>query len=133
MLIQAILVTLAIITIWTDSRKHKIYNKVLLPYFLAAMLIQPLSGLEGAALGFLLLWLPYLFGGIGAGDVKLMAVYGALLGPHLIITAFFYGAILGGVVALYKKFKKETTLAYGIPLSFGAIFTFFVPLAVLRF
>lgn len=133
MLLKVLLVTLTIITLWTDGRRHKIYNKVLLPYLLAALLIQPIIGLEGAALGFLYLLLPYLFGGIGAGDVKLLAVYGALLGPHLIITVFLYGAILGGAVALYKKFKKEKTMAYGIPLSLGAILTLVFPITVLRF
>jgi len=124
---------LAVITLWTDGRQHKIYNKVLLPFFLVALLIQPISGLEGAALGFLFLLLPYLLGGIGAGDVKLLAVYGALLGPHLIITAFLYGAILGGVIALYKYFKKEKTLAYGIPLSLGAVLTLVFPIIFLKF
>jgi len=133
MLIKVLLVTLAVITIWTDGRKHKIYNKVLLPYFLIALLIQPIIGLEGAVLGFLFLLLPYLYGGIGAGDVKLLAVYGALLGSNLIITAFFYGAILGGVVAFYKKFKKERTLAYGIPLSLGAVLTLVFPITLLKF
>lgn len=133
MLIKGLLVTLAVITIWTDGRHHKIYNKVLLPFFLVALLIQPIISLEGAALGFLFLILPYLIEGIGAGDVKLLAVYGALLGPHLIITVFLYGAILGGAVALYKNFKKEKTLAYGIPLSLGVILTLVFPITVLRF
>jgi prepilin peptidase CpaA len=132
-LIKPLLITLAVITIWTDGRQHKIYNKVLLPFFFIALLIQPIIGLEGAALGFLFLLLPYLFGGIGAGDVKLLAVYGALLGPHLIITAFFYGAILGGLVALHKKFKRQNTLAYGIPLSLGAILTLAFPITIIKF
>lgn len=133
MLIKTIIIMLAAITLWTDGRQHKIYNKVLLPFFVAAMLVQPFFGLEGAAIGFLFLWLPHHFGGIGAGDVKLNAVYGALLGPHLIITAFFYGAILGGVYALYKKFKHEKTLAYGIPLSIGTILTLVFPITIIRF
>ena len=128
-----LLITLAVITLWTDGRHHKIYNKVLLPFFLVALLIQPIIGLEGAALGFLFLLLPYILGGIGAGDVKLLAVFGALLGPHLIITAFFYGSILGGVIALYKKLKKEKTLAYGIPLSLGAVLTLIFPIILVKF
>ena len=47
MLIKALLVILAAITIWTDGRQHKIYNKVLLPYFLVAVLIQPIIGFGG--------------------------------------------------------------------------------------
>ena len=131
MLITALIVSLAVITFWTDGRRHKIYNKVLLPFLLAALMIQPIISLEGAVLGFLFLLLPYISGGIGAGDVKLLAVFGALLGPHLIITAFLYGAMIGGAVALYKKFKQEKTLAYGIPLSLGAVLTLVFPLILL--
>ena len=133
MIIKALLVALAVITLWTDGRHHKIYNKVLLPFFLLALLIHPIFGLQGAALGFLFLLLPYIWGGIGAGDVKLMAVFGALLGPHLIITAFFYGATIGGVIALYKKLKKEKTMAYGVPLSLGAVLTLFFPIILVKF
>jgi len=132
-LIIALLITLAVITLWTDGRQHKVYNIVLLPFFLVALLIQPIVSLEGAVLGFLFLLLPYHFRGIGAGDVKLLAVYGALLGPHLIVTAFYYGAILGGMFAVYKHFKKEKILAYGIPLSLGVILTMAFPITVLRF
>lgn len=132
-MLKVLLVTLAVITLWTDGRHHKIYNKVLLPFLLVALLIRPIIGLEGAALGFLFLLLPYIYGGIGAGDVKLLAVYGALLGPHLIITAFVYGATIGGVIALYKRFKKERTLAYGIPLSLGAVLTLIFPIILVKF
>ncbi|HZK55919.1 MAG TPA: prepilin peptidase [Desulfosporosinus sp.] len=132
-ILKALIITLAVITLWTDGLHHKIYNKVLLPFFLVALLIHPIVGLQGAALGFLFLLLPYIGGGIGAGDVKLMAVLGSLLGPHIIITAFFYGSILGGLIALYKKLKKEKTMAYGIPLSLGAVLTLIFPITLIKF
>ena len=48
----------------------------------------------------LLLFLPfYLLGGMGAGDVKLMAAVGAWLGPVLVFWSGVYGAIAGGVLA----------------------------------
>ena len=42
----------------------------------------------------------HLFGATGAGDVKLFAAAGALIGPTPIVTAFFYTAIAGGLLAL---------------------------------
>ena len=131
MIINFIVIVLAVITIYTDGRYRKIYNKVLLPCILVAfithLIIGGLTGLErsvfGATLGAITLMSPYLLGSIGAGDVKLLIVFGALLGPMLFITAFIYGAIMGGFISLYKLLKKEKTLTYGIPLSIGALIT----------
>ena len=42
----------------------------------------------------------HLVGATGAGDVKLFAAIGTLLGPAGIAVAFVYTAILGGMLAL---------------------------------
>jgi prepilin peptidase CpaA len=61
-------------------------------------------GLGAAVLGCLLglaFMMPgHIFGATGAGDVKLLAAAGALLGPTDTIYAFLYTAIAGGVLAL---------------------------------
>ena len=61
-------------------------------------------GLGAAVLGCLLglaFMMPgHIFGATGAGDVKLLAAAGALLGPKDTIYAFLYTAIAGGVLAL---------------------------------
>lgn len=63
------------------------------------------SGLLFAALGMLtglaLLLLPYLMGGMGAGDVKAMAALGALLGTAGIFQVFLYMGLIGGLLALF--------------------------------
>jgi len=62
------------------------------------------SGVLPAFLGMLtglaLLLLPYLMGGMGAGDVKAMAALGALLGPAAIFHVFLYMGLIGGSLAL---------------------------------
>ena len=58
------------------------------------------GALTGLALGFALMLPGYLFGATGAGDVKLFAAAGALMGPAPIIIAFIYTAIAGGAMAL---------------------------------
>lgn len=56
--------------------------------------------LLGIATGFFLLFFGYLLGGIGAGDVKLLAAVGAFLGPKLVFCAFIWMALSGGFLAL---------------------------------
>jgi len=58
------------------------------------------SSLLGLALGFTLMLPGYIFGATGAGDVKLFAAAGALLGSGRIVSAFLFVAIAGGVLAV---------------------------------
>lgn len=58
------------------------------------------GALGGLALGLALLLPAHVFGALGAGDVKLLAAFGALLGPGDVFDAFLRAAILGGVMAL---------------------------------
>ncbi len=52
-----------------------------------------LDGLAGLGLGFILLLVPYLLGGMGAGDVKASAALGAWLGlPAPFFSSFIWGS-----------------------------------------
>lgn len=66
-----------------------------------------------------------LVGGFGGGDVKLMFAAGFLLGWKGIVMAFFIGAILGGVFAIYllatKKMGRKDRFAFGPFLSVGIL------------
>jgi prepilin peptidase CpaA len=62
--------------------------------------ISPAAAIAGFALGLLLMMPGYLLGATGAGDVKLMAAIGAILGPALVVSAFLFTAVTGGVLAL---------------------------------
>jgi prepilin peptidase CpaA len=55
--------------------------------------------LAGAAIGFVSLLVFFAVGGMGGGDVKLMAAFGALVGPSLIVQALIWMAVLGGIGA----------------------------------
>jgi prepilin peptidase CpaA len=74
------------------------------------------SGLSGislaaAALGFLfglVLMLPgHALGATGAGDVKLMAAVGSLVGPVVVIKAFLFTAIAGGILAVIVAARRR--------------------------
>ena len=72
------------------------------------------GALVGAALGFALMLPGHIFGGTGAGDVKLLAALGTWLGPGGVLMAFLYSAIAGGVLAVAHAMKRRrlgTTLS----------------------
>ena len=58
------------------------------------------TSVSGLAAGLALLLIPYLMGGMGAGDVKALAALGALLGPQAILIVFAYTGLVGGVMAI---------------------------------
>jgi prepilin peptidase CpaA len=62
--------------------------------------IGPLWALAGFAVGFSLLFVPWLLGGGGMGDVKMLAALGVWLGPLWILAAFGCGAILAAMGAM---------------------------------
>ena len=76
----------------------------------------------GAAVGFLLLLPFHLFGAMGGGDVKLMAAYGAFLGPAGILLAGVFTAMLGGVCAAVVMLcrPREAAIPYAPAIVLGA-------------
>ncbi|MBI3681856.1 MAG: prepilin peptidase [Acidobacteria bacterium] len=57
------------------------------------------SAAAGAAAGFGIFLIFYLLGGMGGGDVKLMAGFGALLGVGRLLEAALWTGLLGGLLA----------------------------------
>jgi len=49
----------------------------------------------------------HVFGKTGAGDVKLNAAVGTLLGPKGILVAFVYTALAGGVLAVVVALQRR--------------------------
>jgi prepilin peptidase CpaA len=59
-----------------------------------------LNALGGTAAGFAAFLVFYLLGGMGGGDVKLMAGFGALLGWPGVLWAALWTAFMGGILAV---------------------------------
>jgi len=57
------------------------------------------ASLLGAAAGFAVFFVFYLLGGMGGGDVKLMAGFGSLLGVRGVLEAALLAAVAGGLLA----------------------------------
>lgn len=62
--------------------------------------LTPAQAALGMLAGLLLMMPGHLIGATGAGDVKLMAAIGAVVGPGLILRTFLYTAVAGGLFAL---------------------------------
>ena len=58
------------------------------------------EALGGTAAGFAVFLIFYLLGGMGGGDVKLMAGFGALLGWPNVLWAGLWTALVGGILAV---------------------------------
>jgi prepilin peptidase CpaA len=62
--------------------------------------VSPGRAALGLLVGLLLMVPGHVIGATGAGDVKLMAAVGAVVGPDLALRAFLYSAVAGGVFAI---------------------------------
>ena len=99
-----------------------------------------IQGLLGFIVGIAVLFIPYLMGGMGAGDVKLLGAIGSIVGFKKILWIFFYSGISGlflGIIWIifspgHLKFlittgrvlptvDKKQKLPYGVAIMFGVI------------
>lgn len=130
---SSLAILLTLICAVTDIRRGKIYNKVTYPAVavglgLSFLLSPPVpltsaAGIVGALIGYGLLCK---IGGMGAGDVKLMAAVGALKGLPFVFFSSFYifcAASFAGLLVLawqgrllpVAKWVAGTLLASVIP------------------
>jgi Flp pilus assembly protein protease CpaA len=65
------------------------------------------ASLAGLGIGLALMLPAHMIGATGAGDVKLFAAIGTLLGPIGIVMAFLYTAIAGGVIAVVVALSRR--------------------------
>jgi prepilin peptidase CpaA len=103
-----IALALAIIAAVFDVQQHRIPNWLTYPGIVLGVVLRGVlfgwKGLGGAVEGLLLaggiMLLFYAVRAMGAGDVKLMAAIGSLVGPGQAIVVLLATAICGGVMAI---------------------------------
>ena len=91
----------------------------------------PLTALFGAALGFVILfgvgWLgerAFKKPAMGGGDMKMMAMVGAFLGPLGAVMTIFLGALTGSLIFGPISLKTGKLVPFGVFLALGAAVTF---------
>lgn len=110
-LIIAILSILLLIASWQDIRHFRIPNAVVFPGTIVGVLLHfllpqemgglgILSSLAGLGVGLAVLLPLYLLRAMGAGDIKLMAMIGAFVGPTSMLNVTLYILLAGGVLAI---------------------------------
>lgn len=109
LLIQAVLALTVLTAAVYDIRFRRIPNWLTLSGVLLGIGLNTVPGLGGVGIGrallglglaFLVYFPLYLLRGMGAGDVKLMAAVGALVGPMNWFGIFVLTSVLGGALAL---------------------------------
>jgi len=103
--------------VWKDQRTHRIPNVLVVAMLCCGLIIQTwmhgLAGLGHAGLGvlagFVVFFIPYLKGGMAAGDVKLLSATGAFLGPVAVVLAggiaMLTGASIAGSLLAYQHYR----------------------------
>ena len=133
-----------------DLRSRTISNWLCLFGLIAGLVahtvLQGWSGLGasllGALIGFASFLIFFLLGGMGGGDIKLMAAFGAILGKRQIVHAAVFAAMVGGVIALvyvaYRKLRqvvqpqadgsqqsvRKESIPYAPAISLGVLISF---------
>jgi prepilin peptidase CpaA len=128
----------------TDLLRHKIWNLVTLPAMAAGLILNLsfvlidgrlgldffLSSLSGLGVGFGIMFLLFSFGGMGGGDVKLVAALGAMdpyhFGHRYALWLIFYSVLAGGAIAMVLMTVKGRLIRSFCNV-FRTIFTFVMP------
>lgn len=165
LLLAGLLFAALIVSAYTDIARDKVYNWCTYPAIFVGLVVHGLVGYQsgdwlslgwgflGFAIGAGLFLLPYRFGLVGGGDVKLMGAVGALQGPNFVILSAFLSAVVGAIfgfsVLIWKgrfregmrnlgsvalkpwKLKEkasvdDTHLPYGLAIALGTFWAWFV-------
>lgn len=107
------IVLFTLVCLVTDVRSRRIPNWLTVPSFVRGLVAHTVAGglsglqasLGGAVTGFGILFVLFLFGGGGGGDVKMMSALGAWLGASLVLQAFLASAVVTVIIVLLATFR----------------------------
>jgi prepilin peptidase CpaA len=111
-----LLLPLTAVITYFDVRYRRIPNVFVLATLISGLVINfvaaGLPGLwasaGGCLLAFGMMFVLHLFGAMGAGDVKLFAAVGSVLGTQLVPSTFVVVLLTGGVLAVYTILRNGT-------------------------
>jgi prepilin peptidase CpaA len=105
---EGVLFALLLVCLVSDARWHRIPNWATLPGIGVGLILNTtfygLAGLRqsgiGLAVGFGALFVLFILGWMGGGDVKLMGAVGAIMGYPFVLTALIYSILVGGFIGI---------------------------------
>ncbi|HYO63030.1 MAG TPA: A24 family peptidase [Pyrinomonadaceae bacterium] len=109
----ALLVPLAALITYYDVRYRRIPNAFVLAALVGGVSAHAALGglgglgtsLGGLAVGFGIMFVLHVFGAMGAGDVKLFAAVGSMVGSGFVLQTFAVVACVGGLLAVYTMLR----------------------------
>src|SRR5215475_8745338 len=112
---ELFLVPLAVLIIYHDVRYRRIPNPIVLATLISGLVMNVtlggfsggLNSVGGCLLAFILMFILHVFGAMGAGDVKLFAAIGSLLGAQLVLPTFVVVVLTGGLLALISVVRSR--------------------------
>jgi prepilin peptidase CpaA len=101
-------VAVLVVATFTDLRSRRIPNWLVLPFMVAGIVVSTFlhgwhglaMSLGGLGLGGLIFGVLFAMGGMGMGDVKLLAAVGAWVWPSQLMLALVVTGLAGGVMAV---------------------------------
>lgn len=111
---QFFLVPLAALIIYYDVRYRRIPNPFVLATLISGLTLNialsgfhgGLSSLGGCVLAFIFMFILHVFGAMGAGDVKLFAAIGSVIGVQLVLPTFVVVVLTGGLLAVVSILRS---------------------------
>lgn len=138
LIMSLLLVSMLMIILVTDITTMLIPNKILLfflPFLIIMRFVSPLepwwSPVLGAIIGLAIVFIIIFVsrGGMGAGDMKLFAVLGIVLGYKSIILAFFLACLIGAVIGIgllvSKIVDRKQPIPFGPCIVVAALIAYF--------
>lgn len=136
-----------------DLWRRKVSNPIALAALVSGIAAQSIlyglqgtwNSLLGTVIGFVVFLVFFLVGGMGGGDVKLMAGFGAIIGWQRMFIAAFLVAIVGAVMALVfvaarlvmRKLRSKgegaevsplkSSIPYAPAITAGVLMSFLIP------
>lgn len=114
-----ILFIFLIVAFFMDVRHYKLPNWLTAGGMLVGIMFHLITnGIDGLIFSFLgllvaggIFMILYIFKAIGAGDVKLFAAIGSLVGIHMVLYMMMYSIICGGIIGIIILLFTKTFLA----------------------
>ena len=108
--------SVSLVVVTEDIRHRHIPNLLCALILLIGMFSAALSrgwaglqdGVLGALLAFAIFLIPYTVGGLGGGDVKLMAAFGSVIGTSGVLPALFLVAVAGSITAMLYLLRDRS-------------------------
>lgn len=109
-----VLIPLAVVITYTDVRYRRIPNKFVFATLISGLILNTVFGglnglltsLAGCGIAFVLMLGLHVFGAMGAGDVKLFAAIGSIIGMRMVLPTFAVILITGFVLAIYSMIRS---------------------------